>query len=243
MVFKKLKTAAAKQWLIRHVNDPYVQKAIVDNLRNRAAYKLQQINDKYCILRKGDNVLELGAAPGGWSQIILSIIGIDQYAPRLIGLDLLPIDALSGAKFIKKNFFDADLYQVLCDMMFDINYNITCNQDSKGINIMNQIRRDNYNSNIDKGLFNAILSDMSPNLTGNNALDHMRIIAFTERIVVDFLKLLKVGGNFVVKLFDGSELCKFVADMRTKFTKVYIFKPSASRKKSSELYCICMKKL
>lgn len=101
---KKVKTAKGRKlsstlWLQRQLNDPYVQKAQMDGYRSRAAYKLKEINEKTGVIQKGMTVVDLGAAPGGWCQVALQ-----EGASHVIGMDLLPVDAMEGLTFLQMDF-------------------------------------------------------------------------------------------------------------------------------------------
>jgi 23S rRNA (uridine2552-2'-O)-methyltransferase len=113
----RVKTARGRKrsstkWLQRQLNDPYVQQAKRDGYRSRAAYKLIELDEKFKFLRPGQRVVDLGAAPGGWSQVALQ-----HKAKQVIGIDLLEIDPVPGAVFIQKDFNDADAPDVLCGLL------------------------------------------------------------------------------------------------------------------------------
>lgn len=99
------RTKSSKAWLQEHVNDAYVQQARAAGYRSRAAYKLMEIDDRYRLIRPGMNVVELGAAPGSWSQVVLARLGRQG---RLAGIDLLPVEPLAGAVFVQGDFTEAD---------------------------------------------------------------------------------------------------------------------------------------
>jgi 23S rRNA (uridine2552-2'-O)-methyltransferase len=98
------RTPASRRWLERQLNDPYVAAAQAQGYRSRAAFKLIELDDKYHLLRPGMRVVDLGAAPGGWSQV-----AVQRGATDLIGLDLLPIEPVPGATFLQGDFNDADM--------------------------------------------------------------------------------------------------------------------------------------
>lgn len=109
-LFVRLKTArgrtvSSQKWLMRQLNDPYVQKAKVDGYRSRAAYKLLEIDEKFKILKPGSKIVDLGAAPGGWTQVCLAKVGSKGY---VIGIDLTPMDDLPGAELICGDFCDLE---------------------------------------------------------------------------------------------------------------------------------------
>jgi 23S rRNA (uridine2552-2'-O)-methyltransferase len=101
---KKNRTASSKQWIERHINDPYVHRAQVEGWRARAAFKLLELDEKFGLLKRGMKVIDLGAAPGGWSQVVLK-----HGASRVVGVDLLPIDAMAGVTFIEGDLTDDDV--------------------------------------------------------------------------------------------------------------------------------------
>ena len=99
----KGRTLSSKMWLERQLNDPYVQRAKREGYRSRAAFKLIEIDDKYRILKKGARVIDLGAAPGGWSQVAARRIG---EAGRIVAIDVLDIEPIAGVDFIQLDFLD-----------------------------------------------------------------------------------------------------------------------------------------
>jgi 23S rRNA (uridine2552-2'-O)-methyltransferase len=116
--FTKVKTAKGRktsstQWLQRQLNDPFVAQARASGYRSRAAFKLLEIQDKFQIFKPGQYVIDLGAAPGGWSQIAAELIKSKTEKPHIVGIDLLEMDAVPGATFIQKNFYDEDIEEVL----------------------------------------------------------------------------------------------------------------------------------
>lgn len=118
----RVKTAKGRKigstlWLERQLNDPYVAKAKAEGYRSRAAYKLIGINEKQKLLRKGMRVVDLGAAPGGWSQVAAPIIGSTADKPLIVGIDYLDMDPIDGVILLKKDFTDDDAPQALIDAL------------------------------------------------------------------------------------------------------------------------------
>ena len=151
----KVKTAkgrklASTRWLQRHLNDPYVAKAHADKYRSRAAYKLLEIDQKYKMLKRDSVVIDLGAAPGSWSQIVA------QTASKVIAVDLLNIAPMKGVDIIEGDFTSNEVIEQMESLL-----------NGKQVDL--------------------ILSDMSPNISGNKNLDHLRIMNLAE-MVVDFAK-------------------------------------------------------
>jgi 23S rRNA (uridine2552-2'-O)-methyltransferase len=111
---RKNRSESSRQWLQRQLNDPYVAAAHEDGYRSRAAYKLLQLDEQFKLLKPGQRVLDLGAAPGGWSQVVAAGMGKQG---KLIGIDLLPIQPITGAEFICMDFLAPDAPGILTDML------------------------------------------------------------------------------------------------------------------------------
>jgi len=216
--FTKVKTAKGRKksstlWLMRQLNDPYVAKSKLDGYRSRAAYKLLEINEKFRVLTPGMNVVDLGAAPGGWSQVAAKIIQSDSKnaTNKLITIDLLPIDPIAGVVSLQKDFFAEDTKTLIIN------------------NLNNQFA-------------DVVLSDMAANTTGHSATDHLRIIDLCENAFEFAINILKPGGHFIAKIFRGGTESDLLTRVKQNFTTVKHFKPAASRKSSSEFYLIALKK-
>ena len=216
--FTKVKTAKGRKksstrWLMRQLNDPYVAKAKLDGYRSRAAYKLLEINEKFKILPPGMNVVDLGAAPGGWSQVAAKIIQSDNANAKnkLIAIDLLPIEPIAGVTTLQKDFFADDTQSLIT-------------------------------SHLNNQLADVVLSDMAANTIGHSATDHLRIIDLCENAFRFAMTILKPGGHFVTKIFRGGTEGDLLTEVKQNFTSVKHFKPNSSRKGSSEFYLIALGK-
>lgn len=199
--------ASSQQWLQRQLNDPYVARAKREGYRSRAAYKFLEIDDKYRLLKPGMAIVDLGAAPGGWSQIAAKRIGTaDGGRGKVVGIDLLEIEPIPGVDFTVMDFNDADAPERLKDML--------------------------------GGLADGVLSDMAANTTGHKKTDHLRIIALAELAVEYACEVLKPGGFFLVKLFQGGDTVDIVNRLKRDFAVVRHVKPAASRAGSAELYVL-----
>jgi 23S rRNA (uridine2552-2'-O)-methyltransferase len=201
----KLRTArgrsgASQRWLTRQLNDPYVAAAKAQGWRSRAAFKLIELDQRFHLLHRGQRVIDLGAAPGGWSQVSVNAGAI------VFGLDLLPIDPLPGATFLQGDFADPAMPAQLEALI--------------------------------GGKVDLVLSDMSPNTTGHGATDHLRIAALAELALEFASSVLKPGGAFVAKMFQGGSERQLLAALKKHFAAVRHAKPPASRKASSELYVV-----
>lgn len=116
---ERVKTAAKRStsstlWLQRQLNDPYVKQAKLDGYRSRAAYKIQELNQKFALFKKGGRVIDLGAAPGGWTQVALEHIGPQG---KVVGLDLLEVPPIAGAEIIVLDFLSEEAPDILKTML------------------------------------------------------------------------------------------------------------------------------
>ena len=191
-------------WLKRHVNDPYVKQAQKDGYRSRASYKLLEVQEKYKLIRPGMTVVDLGAAPGGWSQVTSRLIGGQG---RLIASDILEMDSIPDVTFIQGDFTqDEVLAQIL---------------DAVG------------NSPVD-----LVISDMAPNMSGTPAVDIPKAMFLCELALDLATRVLKPGGDFLIKIFQGEGFDVYLKDARRKFDKVQMLKPDSSRDRSREQYLL-----
>lgn len=197
----KQRTTSSARWLQRQLNDPYVHEAQRLGYRARSAFKLIELDDKLKFIKKGCTVVDLGAAPGGWSQVAL-----ERGAAKVIGLDLLPIDPLPGVTFLQMDFMNDDAPEALIMAM------------GSGADV--------------------VLSDMAPNTMGHRQTDHLRIMALVEAAYEFATQVLKPGGTFVSKIFQGGAQGDLLAMMKADFATVKHVKPPASRKESAEQYVV-----
>ena len=198
------KPKPGKKWMEEHLNDPYVKKAQVDGYRSRASYKLIEINDKDKLYQSGNIVMDLGSAPGGWSQVIAPVVGSKG---RVIASDILPMDGIVGVSFIQGDFTDERVYDAI-------------------VNLLGEDRVD------------TVVSDMAPNLSGVNTTDQYSSIYLVELALDMARNVLKPGGCFCAKVFQGVGYEEYVKDVRKSFSKVIIRKPAASRARSREVYVV-----
>jgi 23S rRNA (uridine2552-2'-O)-methyltransferase len=202
------RTKTSKAWLMRHVNDTYVQQAQKAGYRARAAYKLIEINDKDQLLKGGMVVVDLGSAPGSWAQVAISKVGEHG---RVIALDILPMATIPGVEFIQGDFREQEVLQQLTNRL-----------DGQAIDL--------------------VICDIAPNMSGNPVIDQPRMMLLVE-IALDFaLQHLKPGGNFLVKIFQGSGFQAYLQFLRRHFEQVVTRKPKASRDESSEIYLLAKRR-
>ena len=175
-------------------------RAMREGYRSRAAYKLIEIQNRYHIIRETDNVVDLGAAPGSWLQVIRATT-----KGKVLGIDLSPIVPIEGVMTIVGDISDR------------------------------QIRADAGNL---LGIVNVVTSDAAPKLSGQKSYDQARSIALGEEALSFACDLLKPGGNFVVKAFQGGDFNQLLHEIRDHFLSVRTFRSTASRKGSAEIYII-----
>ena len=207
------KTVSQVKWLQRQLNDPYVKRAQLEGFRGRAAFKILELNEKYNFLIPGSRVVDLGCAPGGWSQVAVDLVnalGVKKNVKigSVIGIDLQEVEVLPGAKFYQIDFManDADL----------------------------EVK------NILEGKANVVMSDMAASSSGHKKTDHLRIMALCETAAYFAFDVLEVGGTFVAKVLAGGAESDLQTLLKQKFTKVYNVKPPSSRSDSSEKFVVAL---
>ena len=196
--------STGRTWKERQDRDPYVQQARRDGWRSRAVYKLEQINDKERLLKKGMLCVDLGAAPGSWSQYVTEKLDSEV---RIIAVDLLPMDSLPSVEFILGDFTE------------DV--------------VLEAMRAAIGNAPVD-----LVMSDMAPNISGNRAIDQPRSMYLVELALELCKEVLRPGGDFVCKLFQGEGTDEYIAAARVSFKRVKVIKPKASRPGSREVYLV-----
>jgi len=213
----KVKTQSKKvnkAWLNDHVNDPYVKLAQREGYRARAAYKLKEIDETLGLIRPGYLVVDLGSAPGAWSQYVRRRLSPEGAAVgalhgTIIALDILPMTPIEGVTFIQGDFREQDVLQKLEHEMAGRQADV-------------------------------VVSDMAPNLSGITSVDTARVADLIELAVAFAQAHMKPEGALVVKLFHGSGYDQLVHLFRAHFRVVKPLKPKASRDKSSETFLIGM---
>ncbi|MGE4376409.1 MAG: RlmE family RNA methyltransferase [Burkholderiaceae bacterium] len=209
----KVKTKSKKvnkAWLHDHVSDPYVKLAQKEGYRARAAYKLQEIDAQFGLIHPGQTVVDLGAAPGAWSQYLrrrLTPAGAGGLNGCIIALDILPMEPVEGVTFLQGDFREPEVLQRL-------------EQTLAGRKV------------------DVVVSDMAPNLSGIAAADAARVTHLIE-LALDFARAhLQPEGTLVVKLFHGSGYAELVQQFRQTFKVVKPLKPRASRDRSAETFLL-----
>lgn len=191
-------------WRERQERDPYVKRARAEGWRSRAVYKLEQIDKKERLFRKGMVVLDLGSAPGSWSQYATE--KLDGEA-TIVAVDLLEMDALPSVDFVQGDFREDEVLRCLQEKLSDRQADL-------------------------------VMSDMAPNISGSRAIDQPRSMYLVELALDMCSDVLKPGGDFVCKLFQGEGADAFIALTRQRFKRVKVMKPEASRSGSREVYLV-----
>ena len=198
------RSKSSHNWLREHFNDPFVKQAQKDGYRSRASYKLLEIQEKDKLIRPGMSVIDLGAAPGGWSQVTSRLIGGQG---RLIASDILEMDAIPDVTFIQGDFTQDEVLAQILQAVGD--------------------------SHVD-----LVISDMAPNMSGTPAVDMPRAMFLCELALDLATRVLRPGGDFLIKIFQGEGFDVYLKDVRTRFDKVQMRKPSSSRDRSREQYLL-----
>jgi len=198
------RSKSSTDWLKEHFNDEYVKLSQKEGYRSRAIYKLKEIQEKDRLIKQGMTIVDLGAAPGGWCQYAVELVG---KKGRVIGSDILPIDPLPFVEFIQGDFTDERILEELLEL-------------------------------IGKDKADIVISDMAPNLSGNDAIDQPTSIYLCELTLDMAQRILAPNGSMVVKLFQGAGSDEYLKEVRKSFRQVKIRKPKASRARSREVYVV-----
>ena len=187
-----------------HFNDHYVMKAKEEGYRSRACYKLMEIDDKDKLIKPGMTVVDLGSAPGGWSQVAAKRVGDHGL---VVASDILPMDGIAGVTFLKGDFTEEAVFDELMTIL--------------------------GNRPVD-----LVISDMAPNMSGLSAVDQPSAMYLVELALDMARQVLKPGGNYAAKVFQGEGFDEYLKDMRSSFQKVVTRKPESSRARSREVYLV-----
>ena len=196
---------SSDRWLKEHFDDVWVKKSQEDGYRSRASYKLIELDHKDKLFRPGQLVVDLGAAPGGWSQVAADKVGDNG---RVIASDILPMDPIAGVDFVQGDFTEDAVFEELLALLGD--------------------RR-----------ADVVISDMAPNMSGMAAVDIPKAMGLVELALDMAQRVLRPGGVFVAKVFQGEGFDGLLADMRGSFSTVVSRKPDSSRARSREIYQVC----
>ncbi|KAI8320029.1 ribosomal RNA large subunit methyltransferase J [Martensiomyces pterosporus] len=213
------KGGSSHRYMDRQTRDPFVKQAKTEQFRARSSFKLIEMVDRHSLIPKSESVciVDCGAAPGGWSQVIARRVGgssravAGQASERIIAVDLLPMRPIPGVQFIQGDFLENDTKQRLTEAL-----------DGRRVGLL--------------------LSDMAPSFTGHHSTDAARTMNLCEDVLAFADEFLGYGGSMVLKYFMGGGESELRKALREAFEKVVVEKPSASRKQSSEQYFVCIHK-
>ncbi|MGH8401588.1 MAG: 23S rRNA (uridine(2552)-2'-O)-methyltransferase RlmE [Gammaproteobacteria bacterium] len=198
------RTKSSARWLAEHFSDEYVKRAQAEGWRSRAVFKLEEIQARDRLLKPGLRVIDLGAAPGGWSQFAAKIM---KGRGTLLAFDILPMEPLPGVEFVQGDFTDEAVFEQLM-------------------------------ARLGGQPVDLVLSDMAPNISGDQAIDQPRAMYLAE-LALDFAqRVLGPEGAFLVKMFQGEGFPDFMKALRMAFTSVVTRKPKSSRARSREVYLL-----
>jgi len=203
-----LRSKSSDRWLKEHVSDSHVKKAQADGYRSRAVYKLIELDEKDQLIKPSSIILELGAAPGSWTQYLSEKVGP---GGRIIASDILPMDTVAGSDGVV-TFIHGDFSE--------------------------QTVADAIEAAVGENGADLVLSDMAPNLSGVATSDQARAIGLVEMALDTASRVLNPDGVFVAKVFQGAGFDAFVRELRSQFRAVKIRKPEASRSRSREVYVV-----
>ena len=213
------RSKSSQRWLKEHFADPFVKKAHAEGMRSRAAYKLEELVERDRLLRPGMVVVDLGAAPGGWSQWIrqeMDLLEVGRQEParpgRVIASDILEMPTLAGVEFLHGDFREEAVLSRLLAML-----------DGEQVDL--------------------VLSDLAPNKSGMDSVDQPRMMHLAELAMEFADHHLRTGGAFLIKVIQGVGSDDYIRELRRRYAKVSIRKPAASRKRSPEVYALAQGKL
>ncbi len=195
--------SVTKAWRSQHRKDFYYRKAKREHYRSRASYKLKQLDFRFALIEAGDTVVDLGASPGGWSQVAVELAGPGS---KVFAVDIERVAPIEGVTIIRGDIRDESVAERILELA------------PEGADV--------------------VLSDMSPNISGNYTYDHARSVELCEHALVFAVKVLKPGGDFVAKMFSGDLGKSFTDSVRRRFEEHHTNHPRASRESSSEVYVI-----
>ncbi|MDH4133233.1 MAG: 23S rRNA (uridine(2552)-2'-O)-methyltransferase RlmE [Gammaproteobacteria bacterium] len=192
------------QWLAEHFSDEYVKRARKEGFRSRAIYKLKEIDEHDRLIRPGMTLVDLGAAPGAWSQYVRRRLGT---TGRVIALDILVMETLPGVELLQGDFTEEATLHALLETL-----------GGQPVDL--------------------VISDMAPNMSGVDISDHARVMHLAELALEFSERVLKPGGGFLVKVFQGRGFNEYYKALQARFSRVATRKPKASRARSAELYLL-----
>ena len=205
------RSVSSVRWLERQLNDPYVKAAHRDGYRSRSAYKLKELDDKHHLLKPGMRIVDLGAAPGGWSQIaaakVKALDGKGTHQGQVVAIDIDPMEQVAGVHVLHLDFMAPEAEPLLRSLL-------------RG------------------GAADGVLTDMAAPTVGHTRTDHLRIMGLAEAAAAFAATVLEPGGWFLAKVFQGGTGQTLLDMLKADYASVRHVKPPASRSGSAELYVL-----
>ena len=198
------RSKSSSRWLQEHFSDPYVKRAQAEGWRSRAVFKLEELDKSEKMIRSGAICLDLGAAPGAWSQYLQRRLG---RSGRVVATDILPMDPLAGVEFVQGDFRENEVFERILSLV--------------------PAREVDW-----------VLSDMAPSMSGIDSVDQPRSMYLAELALDMAGRVLKSDGGALIKVFQGAGFEALVREARSRFERVRLVKPSASRARSPEVYLL-----
>lgn len=198
------RSKSSSRWLQEHFKDPYVKEAQKAGWRSRASFKLLELDKKDRLFRPGQLVVDLGSAPGGWSQVAAKAVGVQG---RVVASDILLMDSIEDVEFVLGDFTEESVFEAILSALGDEKADL-------------------------------VISDMAPNMSGITDVDQPRAMYLVELALDMARQVLKPGGSFVCKVFQGEGFDTLMKECKTLFTKTVTRKPEASRPRSREVYLV-----
>lgn len=198
------RSKSSHRWLQEHFKDQYVKESQKDGYRSRASYKLLEIHKRDHLFRPGMVVVDLGAAPGGWSQVVAQLVGVNG---KVVASDILMMDAIADVTFVHGDFTESHVFDELLSVL-----------EGKGADV--------------------VISDMAPNMSGITDVDQPNAMYLVELALDMARQVLKPGGSFACKVFQGQGFDEWMKECKATFERVVTRKPDASRARSREVYVV-----
>ena len=204
----KGRRSSSTRWLQRQLNDPYVAAAGRDGYRSRAAFKLLELDERFRLLKPQAKVVDLGAAPGGWTQVAIEQTSASRREGKtsIVAVDLVELEPIPGATILTLEIEDESSAKTIRETL--------------------------------GGPADLVLSDMAPNFSGHRTTDKLRTAALVEAAAILAYEILSPGGSFVAKVFHGGTEPSLLVEIKKRFATVRHAKPPASRAESAEIYLV-----
>ncbi|PKY02899.1 23S ribosomal RNA methyltransferase [Aspergillus campestris IBT 28561] len=257
--FTPRRFASSKRWQARQLNDRFTREASAQGLKSRAAFKLLQIDEKFHIFKRGQTVVDLGYAPGSWSQVAVSRT---QPGGRVLGVDIIPAQPPKGVSAIQGDFLDPKIQEYVLGFVRDsrigqiqptVSSNGTVGHNHSGLQTglesdtsdgdaaINQTHPETQDNPKSQFTVDVVLSDMMMNTSGVKFKDHAGSMDLCRAALEFSFVVLKAGGHFICKFYQGAEDRALEKQLKYLFEKVHRLKPESSRSVRAIIYILSKK--